>query len=584
MKNKRFVTNLLCPERISWTLLLLLTAVLFFRPVEISDIWWHLKAGEYIAQHKVVPLVDPFPVQGEKTLWVLTQWLGSLMYYLTYEAGGLLGLKILRVLIILAALWPLKRFCDRGGCHPLVPWLSFLLIMAVATRPHLRPFLFNLLYIQLVLGALLHFSRSGRVAALVPVVLVAPLWVNTHMGSFVYGFTLIGVFLLAAAVEAATAKQSLRSAGILAGLAVLFAAAFMANPYGVHGALHPLRTLFVPGYLNFGLIKSSISELQPPSLLAWRYLWFYPTLLLGAVAVYAGGRHRFRNLILLACGLFMFLYGQRAALFFALISLYLFADSVDKERIGKVLGRAPARWAVNGVLWVGIVIIGVQHYQQKVFWQGRIYRQLAMGEAPGTPGPLLEDLRWKEVRGVIFNDDAYGGYMLWHTYPELRPFIDTRQINVYHFQLYNLVLSDPDRYWLHVDLQYRFQAVLLSADKAVNWKLIRYLESRPEWDMTAVHGHQLVFRRDRHKKLNDYEMELARHDDKISAYRNELQGIVAAGPQHRVRYTAMEPADTAITLFEMGYPGAALERLLYSFRISNSPYQHRIARLILKYL
>jgi hypothetical protein len=30
------------------------------RNVTDPDVWWHLKAGEYIAQHKSVPHTDPF--------------------------------------------------------------------------------------------------------------------------------------------------------------------------------------------------------------------------------------------------------------------------------------------------------------------------------------------------------------------------------------------------------------------------------------------------------------------------------------------------------------------------------------------
>ena len=30
------------------------------RNVTDPDIWWHLKAGEYIAEHKTVPHTDPF--------------------------------------------------------------------------------------------------------------------------------------------------------------------------------------------------------------------------------------------------------------------------------------------------------------------------------------------------------------------------------------------------------------------------------------------------------------------------------------------------------------------------------------------
>lgn len=585
MKKKTFPTWFPSPDRISWWLLLLMTAVFFYRPVETSDIWWHLKAGEYIAVHKVVPLLDPFPVSAEKTLWVLTQWLGSLLYYLVFDAAGLTGLKIFRVLIIVVALWQFKRFGRQRPAAPLLPWLGFLLLLAVGTRPLLRPFLFNLIFIQVMMASLMGFHKEARVRALLPVLLITPLWVNMHMGSFVYGFTLIGVFLLTAAVEAHVQGRSWRRAGILGGLAGLFALGFVINPYGIQGALHPLRTLFFPDYLNFGLIKSAISELQPPRLFSAAYLWFWPTLALGGAAVYLDRARRFRNSILFACALFLFLYGQRAALFFALVSLYLFVDAFAEEHARRLLPGRTGIWALTGVLGLVVLMVTTGYFRQKVFWDGRIIRRAAMTEAHTSPGPLLDDLAWEGAEGIVFNDDAYGGYMLWHYYPQLRPFADTRQINVTNFQMYNLILNDPQRYWSYSDLRQRIEVVLLDAEKAVNWKVIRFLQMREEWHLTAVQGDQILFRRGKKSAATlKYKQELLAHDAQVADYRRQLETLLEAGPRHNIRYMHMEPADSALTLFELGYRGAALERLLYSFRISNSSYQHEIAELILRNL
>ncbi|MBZ0165738.1 MAG: hypothetical protein K8I00_02950 [Candidatus Omnitrophica bacterium] len=583
MKFKRLSSIISPLELLSWALLVVFTGVLFFRPIETGDIWWHLKAGEYIFTHNVVPLLDPFPVMGEKTLWVLTQWLGSLLYFMVYHIGGFLGLKFFRVFVVLVALWQFRRFCIRCGSSSLVPFLGLLLVLAVATRPHLRPFLFNAIYLQIFLSSLFQFDKSGRVRSLIPILLTGPLWMNTHMGSFVYGFTLIGVFLLSAGIRAVADQRSWRTVWFYLGLALFYALLFVLNPYGLHGALHPWRTLFVADYLNFGLIKGSISELQPPALLSLPYLWFYPTMLLGGCAVYVDKDNRFRNLILFACGLFLFMYGQRAAIFFALISLYLFAEAFTKIEVKRLEAFRTWHWVFSLLLCVGIITMGIQEFQKKVFWQGRMYRQMLMTEAYTTPGPILADLAWREVSGVVFNDDAYGGYMLWKSYPQLKPFVDTRQIHVQNFQLYNLVLHDPHRYWGHADMTYRFKAVILDANKAVNWPLIRFIQRQPEWSLVAVQGDQIVFLRSK-QPLTEYISRLAAHDAGFEANRVALQAIIQGGPQHRNHYTHMETADTALTLFELGYPAAALERLVYSFRISNSPYQHNLSRIILNHL
>ena len=76
--NKFSVTFL---KALAGVALLVFLVVYFLQPVELDDIWWHLKVGQYIANSHQVPSFDPFPFADEKTPWTFTSWLGSSILY-----------------------------------------------------------------------------------------------------------------------------------------------------------------------------------------------------------------------------------------------------------------------------------------------------------------------------------------------------------------------------------------------------------------------------------------------------------------------------------------------------------------------
>src|SRR3984957_4085916 len=63
------------------------------RNVLDPDVWWHLKTGEWIAQHRGVPHSDPFSYTRAGQRWVTHEWLSELFLYCIVRArcyGGLI--------------------------------------------------------------------------------------------------------------------------------------------------------------------------------------------------------------------------------------------------------------------------------------------------------------------------------------------------------------------------------------------------------------------------------------------------------------------------------------------------------------
>src|SRR5208283_3412660 len=58
------------------------------------DLWWHLKTGQYIAEHKSVPHVDPFSYTRGGAPWVAHEWLTELLLYQVERISGFAGLIV----------------------------------------------------------------------------------------------------------------------------------------------------------------------------------------------------------------------------------------------------------------------------------------------------------------------------------------------------------------------------------------------------------------------------------------------------------------------------------------------------------
>src|SRR5580698_5304443 len=75
--------------------LFLLIPVIFgfsVRNIAEPDIWWHLRNGEQIVQHHVIPRVDTYSFGAAGAPWMDIEWLAEVPYYLAYRAAGLRGL------------------------------------------------------------------------------------------------------------------------------------------------------------------------------------------------------------------------------------------------------------------------------------------------------------------------------------------------------------------------------------------------------------------------------------------------------------------------------------------------------------
>ena len=211
------------------------------------DIWWHLRAGQWIIEQGRVPLLDIFSFASSDRVWIDLHWGFQVVLALAYAGAGVAGMILLASAVGCAAF--LIAMTARAPGWPrwvaALCWLPALALMAMRFDP--RPEIFSLMYLACFLAVLVRVERHPTLAWCLPLVQVA--WVNTH-GLFVLGPIVLGCYLVERATRLAIgwgrpSDGLVRSPRALwrhlIPVSAAVAIACLINPYGVRGAMFPLE-------------------------------------------------------------------------------------------------------------------------------------------------------------------------------------------------------------------------------------------------------------------------------------------------------------------------------------------------------
>ncbi len=230
-----------------------------------SDVWWHVRAGQWIWVNRQAPMLDPFTFASADRPWVDLHWLFQLMLAGAHTLGGVRGMIVLAAAtcasVILVGLtardrrWPMAVV---AAC-----WLPALGAMSSRFDP--RPEVLSLLGVAVYLAVLFRTDQTPGLAWLLPVVQVV--WVNSH-ALFVLGPIILSVYLIDHIARALTRtgdtdlpadRLGRRWWLHVGGAAAAAGMACLVNPYGLRGALFPLE-LFPKITAGGGPYKSYVAE------------------------------------------------------------------------------------------------------------------------------------------------------------------------------------------------------------------------------------------------------------------------------------------------------------------------------------
>jgi hypothetical protein len=447
------------------------------RNVTDPDVWWHLKTGQYIAEHKSVPHADPFSYTRAGEPWVAHEWLTDLLLYQVERAAGLGGLIFAFGAVICVAFFLLYLRC---GPDPYVAGVA-MLYAAWATMPvwGVRPQVLSLLLTSLWLLILERSERNPKTLWwTLPLTL---LWVNLHAG-FALGLVLSALFLAEELAERALGRclqgaPRLRIAALILLLDLLIVPL---NPNSLRMFSYPVETLRSAAMQNY------IAEWASPNFHHAEY-WPFLLVVLGTFAALSWSRRavRPRDLLLLVVSLYAGLCSIRMMPLFVLIAVPLICHRLVGEgsmRRSRPLRPPASRSLLNGAIVLAMAVFAAVHTAQ-------VIQRQPQAEMQRFPARAVAFLQTHPPSGPIFNHYDWGGYLIWKLYPTTRVFIDGRA-DVYGEQLLNR-FADTYQFkgdWRQTLQQWGIDTVLVPADSA----LATGLQRSPGWTIAYQDSQAVV--------------------------------------------------------------------------------------------
>jgi hypothetical protein len=384
-------------------------------PVIDPDIWWHLRVGQWVVEHRDVPANDPFSLHGLDKPWVAYSWLFEVAVYGLYQRLGLAGVIVYRAALALAVVAAFHRLVARREPRFLVATgLTALAALAVAMLFSERPWLFTILFTTLTLDAVLAVreGRGGALFWLLPAVYA--LWANLHI-QFIYGLFVLGLACAAPVLDHLLARRY-PGGGWPLGEAppwrtrpwwrtvLLLAAcllATLANPY--HARLYQVVLEYAtqPGPFRF------VNELKA---LEFREPSDWVMLALAAGAAFALGRRRplrSFDVLLLAAAAFCAFRARRDLWFLVLASLAVLAGAGPRTVLPAArFHLTPRRRAVVAAALVGLM--GLTAWARDLS-AANLERKVA-DVFPARAAAVVAE---RGYPGRLFNDFNWGGYLIW---------------------------------------------------------------------------------------------------------------------------------------------------------------------------
>lgn len=400
----------------------LVTWMGFMHPLRKLDFWWQLKAGEIIASERYIPRLDIFSFTQAGQPFILYNWLGDIIYYVLYRAGGLPLLVAFNTVLLVTALWFVYRLSlETNANRRLVSLCMLVAALVLGLYSNVRTQAFSFAFFAAFLWILWGFRNGRRDELWALPVLMVP-WVNLH-GAYILGLGVIGLML---ATETArwlsprTRPEALAPRALLKLAAVLglTALATLANPetWRVYDYVWQLQ--IDPASQSF------VTEWQPPSIRQTAdVLTFFGPFFIILVGLMYGRRPDLTELgFFLAFAVFG-LGSTRNGIWLALVGTPLLAQQVAS--FATVPRRRAELGRLNVLLVIGLLFVTVLLSPWVRPRLGAPMVRPDLLEA-GTPVGAMDFIADHDLAGHIFHPQDYGDYLIWRLWPRQRSFFDGR--------------------------------------------------------------------------------------------------------------------------------------------------------------
>lgn len=426
------------------TLTRLVTAITFIalfamavRTAVDTDMYWHLRTGQYILETRSVPQSDPFSSTALGTPWVDVHWLSQVILYVTYAVANYAGLSLLVAALVVAAFVFVWKQMSGG-----VFVRAFIVVIAAATsgavwtaRSQMATFVFTA-----VVGYVLYLYKWKQIDRLWVLPVIFVVWANMH-GGYIAGFMLIGALLAGeilnrllawlgvAHTESGTASSNIQhpTSNFLAWrcwrklfiITVISVVALLINPFTIGTWLLPLKTV------NIGVLQDFIQEWQSPNfheLFQQPMVWL---LLLTLVVIgWSGRKLDATDAVTVALFAYITFLARRNIGLFALVCapvLSRHAEALWQQSRWAERRLSRGQPLLNWVLLIMIALAAVIKIALPL-----LPSTLTKAEQEILPLGAVEWIEQNRPVREMFNSYNWGGYLLWRLWPQYPVYADGR--------------------------------------------------------------------------------------------------------------------------------------------------------------
>lgn len=452
------------------------------------DFWWHLSTGRLIVESRSIPHSDPFSFTAAGSPWITHEWLSEIIIYSVDRAVGYVGNALLFSGIALLSVFVMHRLLLKLSVAEL-PALGLVALAGTIALPYwtVRPQAFTWLLAAVFLHALYCYFRDGRglLWHLPPLML---LWANLHAG-YATGLILLGLWLAALLAERVVWRQprELRTPLLVGGACLL---AVLVNPSGAALLTYPF-TYLMGGNPSLELI----TEWQSPNFHEPLHLPLAAGIIFLALVGVLGGQRNLFRLGLALLFTFFALQSSRHQPLFALV-LMLVAGDVLRERwswarAGEWSERSSGGpSALNWSILAAAVLVALVTVPQLP--EAQVHREPTTSGSPAYPVDGVAFIREHYPDAHMFNDYAWGGYLIHELYPDQRVFIDGRP-DMYgdDFVREYVRITSLQSDWQEILARYEVDLAIIEKHSA----LATVLREHADWDLVFQGPVEAVFGR-----------------------------------------------------------------------------------------
>jgi len=395
-------------------------------PVD-TDMWWHLRSGQYIVETRALPLTDPFSHTRSGQPWINHGWLAQIVLYGAYAIGSFPALALLVALLVVAAFVCVWKQMDGGSFLRAFVLVLAAITSAVIWAPRPQMFTFALTAVVGYIVYLYKWRQIDRLWLLPPIFV---LWANLH-GGFAVGFILLAGSIAGEVINhllrhAGPEVLSWRRLGKLVALTALSYALLVVNPNTTAMYTYPLRTV------NIGVLRDFIQEWSSPDfhlLFVQPFIWLLVATL--AAIGWSGRRLDGGDFALVAGFAYSALLAGRNIAPFALVCAPVLARHAKpameniRLRFGRQLPTAPP--SPSGVVWLNwlILIVIVLLAGLKIV-ATLLPAVRVQAERETLPVDAVNWIEANRPAGRMFNSYNWGGYLIWRLWPDALVYVDGR--------------------------------------------------------------------------------------------------------------------------------------------------------------